>query len=72
MKVTITYTKIISKIVEVPDKFRAIPPDEPNLSYKEEKLLDQLTNLCDSIAASDDGELCAIMDETEEKWYAEF
>lgn len=72
MKVTITYTKIISKIVEVPDKFKIVPPDEPNLSETEEKLLDQLVNLCDSIAASDDGELCAIMDEAEEKWYAEF
>lgn len=72
MKVTITYNKIISKVVEVPDKFRAIPPDEPNLSYKERKLLEQLENLCESIATSDNGELCAIMDEAEEKWYSEW
>lgn len=71
MKVTITYNKVIKKTVEVPEKFRAIRPDVCYLTPKEEKLLNKLVALCEDTAFKDDGELLTIMDETEERWYAE-
>lgn len=71
MKVTITYSKVIKKTVEVPEEFRIIRPDTYHLTSKEEQLLNKLVALCENIAAKDDGELLTVMDEAEERWYAE-